>query len=300
MEPAVSIVVLTYNQEQFIGQALDSIINQERSFPIEVLVNDDCSTDNTAAIVKGYQQKYPNIIKAYFQPVNKGAMNSFYNMLKLCRGKYFMNLAGDDYWLPDKIKLQFDYMESHPKIGMCFGKSRIVRDGKVVGNWGTKDGERFEALIFENKVSALTVCIRKSILDIYIKSIQPEQKDWKMEDWPIALWFSKHSKIHFFNKDLGVYRLVSGSLCHPKRINERLEFQDSRKEVCLFFAGDDKEFVRKIQIAHELAIANIFLAFDNLEEFRCHNLKGGMRGILKNFISYMPGGIYFLKRVIFN
>ena len=268
MEPAVSIVVLTYNQEQLIGQALDSIINQERNFPIEVLVNDDCSTDNTAAIVKEYQQKYPDIIKAYFQPVNKGAMTSFYNMVKLCRGKYFMNLAGDDYWLPDKIKLQFNYMENHPKIGMCFGKSRFVKDGEAVGNWGTKDGEYFESLLIGNYISALTVCVRKSVLDTYIESVHPELRDWKMEDWPMALWFSKCSKIHFLNKDLGVYRIISGSLAHPKKMYEKLAFIDSCKDICLYFAGDDRRYIKLVKLVHERTKANIYLSFDDLENFR--------------------------------
>ena len=138
MKPSVSVVVLTYNQEKYIAQALESILNQERNFPIEILVNDDCSTDTTAEIVKHYKQKYPDVIRAYLQPVNSGAMKSYYNMLKLCRGKYFMNLAGDDYWLPGKMKLQFEYMENNPEVGMCFGKVKVLKNGKFMSNWGTK------------------------------------------------------------------------------------------------------------------------------------------------------------------
>ena len=299
MKPAISVIVLTYNQEQYIAQTLDSIVNQERFFPIEVLVNDDCSTDNTALIVRQYQQKFPEIIKAYIQPVNLGAMKSFYNMLKLCRGKYFMNVAGDDYWLPGKMKLQFEYMESNPDVGMCFGRSKILRNGIFIGSWGTKKGENFSALLSDNYVSALTVCVRKSELDTYIESVHPEHRDWKMEDWPMALWFSKYSRIHFLNKDLGVYRILSGSIAHPKKKNDKLAFADSCREICLFFAGDNRNYVKKIEMIQERTKASIYFLFGDLEEFRNHNSKGGFKGVLKNIISYMPGGLYILKMIIF-
>lgn len=299
MKPAVSVVVLTYNHENFIAQALDSIISQERYFPIEVLVNDDCSTDNTAEIVKQYQQKYPDIITAYLQPVNSGAMRSYYNMLKLCRGKYFMDISGDDYWLPGKMKLQFEYMENNPEVGMCFGRGKVLRNGKFITSWGAKAGEFFNELLIEYQIPPLTVCVRKSVLDSYIESIQPEQKDWKMEDLPMALWFSKYSKIHFLNQDLGVYRILIDSLSRPSEINKRLAFFESSKEVLLFFAGDDKEHIKLVKMAHERTKANVYLAFNDLAKFRAHNSRGGIRGVLKNIISYMPGGLFVLRKIIF-
>ena len=300
MRPAVSVVVLTYNHENFIAQALDSIISQERNFPIEVLVNDDCSTDNTAEIVKQYQQKYPDIITAYLQPVNSGAMRSYYSMLKLCRGKYFMNISGDDYWLPGKMKLQFEYMENNPEVGMCFGRAKVLQNGKFITNWGTKAGECFNKLLLAYQIPPLTICVRKSVLDIYIKSIQPEQKDWKMEDLPMALWFSKFSKIHFLNLNLGVYRILINSLSRPSEINKRIAFFESSKEVLLYFVGDDKEHIKQVEMAHERTKANIHLAFNNIVKFRDHNSRGGVRGLLKNIISYMPGGLSFLRRIIFS
>lgn len=298
MKPSVSVVVLTYNQEQYIAQALESILNQERNFPIEILVNDDCSTDKTAEIVKHYQQKYPDVIKAYLQPVNSGAMKSYYNMLKLCRGKYFMNLAGDDYWLPGKMKLQFEYMENNPEVGMCFGIVKVLKNGKFITNWGTKAGENFNELLLAYQVPPLTVCVRKLVLDTYIKLIQPEKRDWKMEDLPMALWFSKYSKVHFLNQDLGVYRIQTGSISHPQRINERLAFYDSVMDVLLFFAGDDKKSVQKIQMIHERKKANVYLAFNDLKQFRNHSIKGGIKGILELIISYIPDGVSFLRRMV--
>ena len=300
MKPLVSVVVLTYNQEQYISKTLDSIISQQRDFSIEILINDDCSTDKTAEIVRYYQQQHPDIIKAYLQPVNMGAMKSYYFMLKKCRGKYMMNVAGDDYWLPGKIKQQIEYMENNPNVGMCFGRSKILKNESFVGHWGTKGGENFRTLLSGNVVSALTVCVRKSLLAKYIETVQPEQRDWKMEDYPMALWFSKYSKIHYINKDLGVYRILSGSLAHPKTESEKLAFAESCRDICLYFAGDDKEYIDIVNKAYERMWANVYLELGDLKKFRSHNLKGGMRGIVKNIISYMPGGNYFLKKLIFH
>ena len=116
----------------------------------------------------------------------------------------------------------------------------------------------------------------------------------------MALWFSKYSKIHFIDKDLGVYRILGGSISHPRKLKEKLAFSDACKEICLYFAGDNKEYIKRVEMVQERTKANIYLAFNDLEKFRIHNSNGGMRGLAKNVVSYLPGGTSFLKWIIFN
>ena len=70
-EPLVSVVVITYNHEPYIKECLDGIISQKTDFPIEILVNDDCSTDNTASIIKKYELKHPNLFRCIYQTENQ-------------------------------------------------------------------------------------------------------------------------------------------------------------------------------------------------------------------------------------
>ncbi|HHX61228.1 MAG TPA: glycosyltransferase [Epulopiscium sp.] len=99
--PLVSICCLAYNHEKFIRQALDGFIMQESNFPIEVLIHDDASTDDTANIIREYEKKYPEIIKPIYQTENqysKGVGISVTYNFPRAKGKYIAMCEGDDYW----------------------------------------------------------------------------------------------------------------------------------------------------------------------------------------------------------
>lgn len=138
----VSIVCNTYNHEQFIREALNGFIMQKTSFPYEVLIHDDASTDKTVAIVKEFEKKYPDIIKPFFQEENQyskyAASGDPFVFLEKCQysritGKYVAMCEGDDFWIdPYKLQKQFDIMEKHSEIDMCAHSSYIVRDGKRI------------------------------------------------------------------------------------------------------------------------------------------------------------------------
>lgn len=107
--PMVSVCCLAYNEEQYIGQTLDGILMQKGDFSIEVLIHDDASTDNTANIIRDYQERYPDIIKPIFQRENQwsscgwGILKKF--VYPLAKGEFIALCEGDDYWT-DEYKLQ--------------------------------------------------------------------------------------------------------------------------------------------------------------------------------------------------
>ena len=122
-EIKVSIVCNTYNHEKYIKEALDSFLMQKTSFKYEVLVHDDASTDGTAAIIREYQQKYPEIIKPIFQKENQYSrqikINYAYQYPR-ATGKYIAICEGDDFWTDEnKLQKQFDILEQHDDIDMC-------------------------------------------------------------------------------------------------------------------------------------------------------------------------------------
>ena len=137
MEPLVSICCITYNHKEYIRDALDGFLSQRTDFPYEILINDDASTDGTADIIREYEQKYPEKIRALLQTENqysKGITNpsGAFNFPRV-RGRYVAMGEGDDYWTdPEKLQKQVDYMEAHPDCSLCFHSARIITvDGSL-------------------------------------------------------------------------------------------------------------------------------------------------------------------------
>ena len=115
-EILVSVWMPTYYPGESVRQSLDSILIQETEYPYEIIINDDCSGDNTWDIVCEYAEKYPDIISAIRNEVNLGLAKNVLATKMRCRGKYIVNLSGGDYWIDQhKIQKQVDFLESHPE-----------------------------------------------------------------------------------------------------------------------------------------------------------------------------------------
>lgn len=134
MLPTVSVIVLCYNQEKYICQALDSIVNQKTNFTFEVYVGDDASTDRTPDLVQQYADKYPELIKPVLRKKNIGANPQYVDLVKRCQGKYLAFLDGDDYWCcSTKLQQHVDFLEKHPEyVGICGWVKFVDQKGNPV------------------------------------------------------------------------------------------------------------------------------------------------------------------------
>lgn len=134
--PLVSVCCTAYNIENFISQALDSILAQQTDFPFEIIIHDDASTDSTQEIINSYAEKYPEIIKTVFQETNiytshEGRIAHIFNhyMLPVTRAKYIAIFDGDDYWTDTrKLQKQVNQLESTPGCVACFTNARIINE----------------------------------------------------------------------------------------------------------------------------------------------------------------------------
>lgn len=131
-KPLVSICCITYNHALYIKQAIEGFLMQKTSFTYEILIHDDASTDGTKEIIKGYEERFPNIIFPIYQTENqysKGIRTSYFNT-KRAAGEYIALCEGDDYWTdPYKLQKQVDFLDKNPTCSMVFTGCEIHKYG---------------------------------------------------------------------------------------------------------------------------------------------------------------------------
>jgi len=126
----ISVILPVFNGGEFIKEAIDSVVNQTFG-DFELLVIDNCSTDSTAEIVKSYPDKR---ISYFRNDSNLGLIYSLNRGLSLCRAKYIARIDADDIALPERFRMQYDFLESHPEIGIC-GTSVVSFDNYSKKRW---------------------------------------------------------------------------------------------------------------------------------------------------------------------
>lgn len=121
----ISIVIPSYNRANTVGHTIESIISQHIDADIEIVIGDDCSTDDAREVLSQYKEKYPDLIRLFFWEKNIGLGANWASCVKECQGKYICNCDNDDYWHnPNKLQLQLDYMEAHPESNVLITNHR--------------------------------------------------------------------------------------------------------------------------------------------------------------------------------
>lgn len=125
----VSVIMSVYNHEKYIEQAIKSVLEQEVDFKYELLIGEDCSTDNSLAIIRKYEERYPNIIHVFAREKNIGAQKNGYELYMSAQGKYVAILEGDDFWCcSQKMKIQVDFLEKNPDYIACAHRFKVVNE----------------------------------------------------------------------------------------------------------------------------------------------------------------------------
>lgn len=149
-KPLISIGIVSYNQESTIIECVESILQQETKYPYEIVISDDCSTDNTQEVIKELQKKYITKIKVLISNKNEGIGKNYKKLFHALSGKYIMICEGDDYWInPLKIEHQINYMENHSEFGFISGRvlngyGDYFKECPCFTNW---DGPNFKRVI---------------------------------------------------------------------------------------------------------------------------------------------------------
>lgn len=219
----VSVCVVTYNQEKYIAECLDSLVSQETDFKFEIIVGEDCSTDGTRAIVQQYVDKYPDIVKPIFHKNNVGAVENVKQVYIAAKGKYIAHMDGDDMALPTKLQKQFDVMERNPQAVICsHNMSKFSVDDKIEENyWYHAQGEySFLDLIKKLPFFAHSSKFFRVTNDIDLSKILCEKDTLDIE---LHLYQSRGGSIIHLNNNLGIYRTGVGvSAVKDNRLNYKM------------------------------------------------------------------------------
>ncbi len=208
----VSICCITYNQENYIRDALDSFLMQKTNFNYEIIIHDDASTDNTALIIKEYEKKYPKIIRPIYQKENQYSKgrNVLLNVFKKAIGRYIAICEGDDYWLDSyKLQKQFDYMEKNKDCGLCFHGVEILEDKtkRIIGEIKAASENRIistsEIILGGGSfIGTNSIFSKREILQNLPEFFEKSP----VGDYPLQIITSTKDYAYFINENMSIYR----------------------------------------------------------------------------------------------
>ena len=282
--PLVSIHCLVYNHEPYLRNAIEGFLVQETTFPFEILIHDDASTDNSATIIKEYAAKYPDLIKPLYQKENqysKGVDITYDFQISRALGKYIAICEGDDYWTdPKKLQKQVDFLENNPHFGLVFTDfDKLFNNSGIIHKSLFKNGEEIPYTefidILENK-PYLAPCTW-----VYRKEFTP-QKRGNYTDWSytILLDIAKESKIKFMEDSTAVYRLLPESASHSKSIKKQFNYMKGVYKIQMEYAAKysiESKVIDKINSKYFVEIFPYTVAGRDQDTTKC-----AISSILKN------------------
>lgn len=287
----VSVLVMTYNHEKFIRQALDSVAMQETNFEYEILISEDCSTDRTREIVLEFQKEHPDKVRLLLSKKNIHSNEIVVRGIRAARGEYIAMLDGDDYWTsPLKLQKQADFLDGHPECSLCFHNARIFHEdsGQNGSNWtppGQKEISTLEDIWMGNFIATCSTMFRRGL----IGDIPEWYNDFfPITDWPLHILNAEHGKIGYIDEVMGVYRYHSGGLYSP--------FSETKKqqETLKFYRTINKYLNYRYNKIVKIAISRYF--FEWAEEYQNRGDRKNMKDSLKACFAGNPFNRFIPKK----
>ncbi len=256
--PLVSICCIAYNQEKYIRETLEGFLKQKTSFPFEILIHDDASTDRTADIIREYAAKYPGIIKPICQTENqhsKGIPVGITFNYPRALGKYIALCEGDDFWTdPLKLQKQFDFMEAHPEYALCCSDaSKLIEESGITYTNKLSAASReltYRELNGDLHVITATIFMRRDCVNACYQTIPKlKKRKWLMGDLPLVLYMAANHKVYYMADSLACYRIHRNSMAHGNAAHQ-IRFLRSAAHIKLtfnrFYNRSDAELVTLI------------------------------------------------------
>jgi len=222
--PEISVCVITFNHEQFIAEAINSILAQKIDVPYEIVISDDSSTDRTRSLCQGLADRHPTIINLLPEKENLGITGNFYRALSSCRGRYIAICEGDDFWIDDrKLAIQFGFLEENPGYGLVYTDVEIKNTTtEVLSHPHYYAGDVFDKLLQGNFINTLTVFFRKDLLEL--PSVSSKQLRYAFDHF-YWLRIAAAVRIFYMPERSGCYRIHGNNFFLTGRVTSKNERQ---------------------------------------------------------------------------
>lgn len=250
--PLISIALCTYNGERYLKEQIDSILAQTYKH-IEIIVVDDCSSDNTVALLEEYTQKAN--LRYVMNEKNQGFVKSFERAISLCEGEYILLSDQDDVWETDKIQILLDAMENHVLV---YSNAKLVDEHLAPLGKNLLDshkincfsGSNNKAFVFKNCISGNTLMFRKELKDVCL----PFPPTISFHDVWIAFVAATCGSIAYVNQPLILYRQHA---CNITDINKK---RKKRKNVVQKLVAKTQSYEKRV------AFITSFACFSKLKQ----------------------------------
>lgn len=221
----VSILILAYNHEKFIAQAVESSLKQITNFNFEIVIGDDYSYDSTRKILMELKSRYPDHIRLIFHNSNIGMLSNFASTLNACRGEYIALLDGDDYWISKhKLLKQVNFLETHLDCAFCYHPTKIVGlDGNFLSEYPPKR--------YRKRLSDLIDILKCNFIStsstMFRRGLFGQLPNWffslKMGDWSLHVLNSQHGRIGYLDETMSAYRVHERSNWSKSETNLKIQ-----------------------------------------------------------------------------
>jgi glycosyltransferase involved in cell wall biosynthesis len=238
--------MITYNHAPYIAKAIEGVLQQQTTFPFELVIGEDCSTDNTREIVREYQRRFSGIVRVIMSETNVGMMKNGYRTVMASQGKYVAFCEGDDYWHhPGKLQKQVDYLEIHPDCGLVCSDYDVVyfETGKRISGWNKKYGRTpsqlrdvADVLRGGRGIQTCTVVARR---DAVFRVVDSDPNIFQNENQPAgdnALWVGMFllGGIGYIDESLATYNRPTESATQSRDVRKILRMSILMKEQMLY------------------------------------------------------------------
>ncbi|MCM1288668.1 MAG: glycosyltransferase [Clostridium sp.] len=244
----VSIYCTAYNHENYIRQTLEGFLKQNTDFKYEVIVHDDASTDKTAEIIKEYEEKYPDIVRAIYQKENqysKGVRIFEAFIAPVIKGRYVAVCEGDDFWTDaEKLKLQVEFLEQHREYSACVHQT-VLFDCRTRKKRLLSPYDRDRDVDIRTIISGGGKAYHLSSL-VFRREFAEHRPDFyylgkKVGDYPLSIFLAMKGKIFFMNRTMSYYRQFSGPSSWTSEIGiSEARLAETNKNLIAMLKGADE------------------------------------------------------------
>jgi len=252
----LSVHLITFNNEKHIEEALQSILNQKVDFNFEIVVGDDCSTDNTFNIVKNYSLNHPDLFRIHSNSSQLGILANFKATLDRCKGHYIFDIAGDDLLKQvDSLQKMVNELKADPRLGFVdSGYDKFYEKENKTQYFSNKkilnaSKEHYKNQLLLGQFTPVGICFNRKLLYQWVDFDTYLNMNLTIDDYPILVDLISNTNFARITESLHVYRVHGYSFSHQKSFETHL-FQKNQMKDLFHYFSDKYNFSKNIAEAY--------------------------------------------------